>query len=335
MTLSSARILVTGATSLLGRDVLLCLAERGIPKSKVKALETGRASGDSLSYGEEHILDIESSDTVDFAPGDIVLNAADARETAALAKRATAAGAFFIDGAHVYAFDPDVPVIVPEINGDAVHKAAKKIVANPHGVAIFLALALGPVHTRAPITRVVASTYQAVSNWGRNAQDELFNQTKALFMTQETKPEYLPKQIAFNCYPMVGAEREDGHTDMEFQSMGQFKKILDPKIKIAINSVTVPCFVGDGMMVNVECADEVSAIKAAMWMTAQKGLGVMEDDDAPIHSEIAGEEFVYVARLRDDISVDNGFSFWLIGDNLRKGSALNMVQIAEKFASKN
>jgi aspartate-semialdehyde dehydrogenase len=334
MTLSSARIVVTGATSLLGRDILTILAERGIKFDKIKALEAGRTAGDSVSFGDDHVLDIVSADDFAFDSRDIVLNAAPARETAALAKRATMAGAFFIDGAHVYGFDPDVPVIVPEINGDAVHRAPKKIVANPHGVAIFLALALGPLHARAKVTRVVASTYQAVSNWGRAAQDELFTQTKAMFMAHEMTAQHMPKQIAFNCYPMVGNERDDGHTDVEFQSMGQLKKILDPKIKIAINTVTVPCFVGDGMMVNVECAEEISAIKAALWMTAQQGLGVMEEDDAPIHSEITGEEFVYVARLRDDISVDNGVSFWLIGDNLRKGSALNMVQIAEKYSQK-
>ncbi len=331
MKLSAARILVTGATHQLGRDLLNALAESGADRKNVTALETGRSGDHEVSFGEEHVLPVKSSDDFDFSGAAVVLHGGAAREAAGMARKATAAGAVFVDGTGTFAFDPDVPLVVPEVNGAILEQPLKKnIVANPNSVSIFLALALNPIHAKANVQRVVASTYQAVSHWGREAQDELFNQTKAVFMAHKFQPEYLPKQIAFNPYPMVGQEREDGLSDVEFHAIGQLKKILDSKIKVAVNTVTVPAFVGDGMMVNVECAEEVTPIKAAMWMTAQKGLGVMEEDDAPTHAEISGEEFVYVSRLREDISVENGISFWLIGDNLRKGSALNMVHIAEK-----
>lgn len=332
MKLSAARIVVTGATHDLGRDILGSLAENGADPKNVTALEAGRATGDEVSFGEEHTLSVKSSDEFNFSGVSVVLHGGQAREAAGLAKKAAAAGAVFVDGTGTFAFDPDVPLVVPEVNGAVLEQPLKKnVIANPNSVSIFLALALNPLHAKAKVTRVVASTYQAVSHWGREAQDELFNQTKAMFMAHKFKPETLPKQIAFNPYPMVGTERDDGMSDIEFNAIGQIKKILDSKIKVAVNTVTVPAFVGDGMMVNVECAEEITPIQAAMWMTGQKGLGVMEDDDAPTHAEISGEEFAYVSRLREDISVENGVSFWLIGDNLRKGSALNMVQIAQKF----
>ena len=266
----------------------------------------------------------------------IVLHTGDATDAVKLAKKVTAAGGIFIDASGAFAFDPDVLLVVPEVNGALLgEKLRKNIIACPNSLSIFLSLALNPLHLKAKVTRAVVSTYQAVSHWGREAQDELFNQTKALFMTQDNKPEYLPKQIAFNCYPMVGSERDDDFTETEWQTIAQVKKIIDAKIKLAINTVTIPAFVGDGMMVNVECSDEVSPIKAAMWMTGQKGLGVVEEvADLPTHADIGGEDFTYVARLRGDFSVESGLSFWLIGDNLRKGSALNMVQIAEAYLSK-
>lgn len=333
MKLSAARIVVTGAQTQAGRDILSCLADEGATRTGLIALESGRISaGEQVSFGEEDILDVKSSDDFDFKGTQIVLHAGDARETAALAKKATAAGAVFIDCTGVFAMDPDVPLVVPEVNGEtALAKLPKNIVANPNSLGIFLSIALRPLHLQAKVTRAVVSTYQSVSHWGRGAQDELFNQTKALFMAMDMKfnSEHLPKQIAFNVYPMVGTEREDGFTDVEWNAISQVKKILDSKIKLAINTVTVPAFIGDGMMINVEAENEISPIKAAMWMTGQKGLGVLEDSaDIPTHAEINGEEFVYAARLRDDFSVENGLSFWLIGDNLRRGAALNAVRIA-------
>jgi len=335
MKLSKARIVVTESTNVLGRDVLNILAEQGCDPKTTIALEPGRPAED-VSFGEDHVLKLQSADTYAFQGNEIVLHTGHASDAAKLAKKVAAAGGIFIDGSGVFALDPDVPLIVPEVNGALLDEKLKKnVIASPGSLGIFLSLALNPLHLKAKVSRAVISTYQAVSHWGREAQDELFSQTKALFMTQNIKSEYLPKQIAFNCYPMMGHERDDGLTEPEWQAIAQIKKIIDPKIKLAINTVTVPAFVGDGMMVNVECDDEVSPIKAAMWMTGQKGLGVVEDSaDLPTHTDISGEDFTYVARLRDDFSVENGISFWLIGDNLRKGSAMNLVQIAEAWVAK-
>ena len=334
MKLSKARIVVTGATTILGRDVLSILSEQKVPAQQVTALESSRSTSE-VSYGLDDILKVQPFEGYAFQADQIVIHTGEGRDAAGLARKAVAAKAMFIDGSGTFALDPDVPLIVPEVNGALLEQGLKKsIIASPNSISIFLALALNPLHIKAHIKRAVVSTYQAVSQWGREAQDELFNQTKAMFMTQKVNPEALPKQIAFNCYPMVGFEREDGMTDTEWQAIAQTKKILDPKIRLAINTVTVPAFVSDGMMVNVECDEEVSPIKAGMWMTGQKGLGVIESgEDLPTHTDVSGEDFTYVARLRDDFSVENGLSFWLIGDNLRKGSAMNMVQIAETYCA--
>lgn len=334
MKLTKARIVVTGVSGVTGRDVLNILAEQGVPSTQVTALESGRQGDNDVSYGEDAVLSIKSLDTHSFSAGDIVIHTGEGREAAALAKKVAAVGGLMIDGSGTFTFDPDVPLIVPEVNGALLGEALKKnVVASPNSIAILASLALNPLHLKAKLTRAVISTYQAVSHWGREAQDELFNQTKAMFMTSSMKPEALPKQIAFNCIPMQGFEREDGLTESEWQAMAQLKKILDPKIKFAVNTVTVPAFVGDGMMVNVESQEEISPIKASMWMTGQKGLGVIENgEELPTHADIASEDFTYVARMRDDISVENGLAFWVIGDNLRKGSALNLVQIAEAYA---
>lgn len=332
MKLASAKIVVTGALTVLGRDILNILSEMGADKRNVSALDYGRSTtGEEVSFGEDNILTIQSIENFDFAGAHIVCHAGEEREAATTAKIANAAKAVFIDGSGVFALDPDVPLVVPEVNGDLLqHPLKKNIIANPNSLGIFLSLALNPINKHAGVTRAVVSTYQSVSHWGREAQDELFTQTKHIFMAQgDLKSEYLPKQIAFNAYPMVGHERDNGLTDVESRTIAHVKKILDPKIKLAVNTVTIPAFIGDGMMVNAECRDEATPIKAAMWMTGQKGLGVIEDDNIATHSDISGEDFAYIARLREDVSVENGLAFWLIGDNLRKGSALNMVQIAE------
>ena len=334
MKLSKARIVVTGVSGVTGRDVLNILAEKNVPPENVIALENGRLGDKDVSFGENAVLPVKSMEEHEFASGDIVIHTGQGRDAAALARKVAAVGGLLIDGTGTFSFDPDVPLIVPEVNGALLAGPIKKnVVASPNSIAILASLALNPLHIKAKLTRAVISTYQAVSHWGREAQDELFNQTKAMFMTSNYKPEVFPKQIAFNCYPMLGLERDDGLTETEWQAGAQLKKILDPKIKFAINTVTVPAFVGDGMMVNVECAEEVSPIKASMWMTGQKGLGVIENgEELPTHADIATEDFTYIARMRDDISVENGLAFWVIGDNLRKGSAMNLVQIAEGYA---
>lgn len=335
MKLSAARIVVIGAQTPMGREIFAVLSDGGAVKTNLTALESGRVgAGEQVSFGDDHSIDVKSADEFDFKDTTLVIHAGNVRDTAGLSKKATAAGALFIDCSGVFTMDPDVPLIVAEVNGALLEKKIpKNIVANPNSLGLFLSLAINPLHIKAQVTRVVVSTYQSVSHWGRLAQDELFSQTKALFMAQGTPAsEHLPKQIAFNAYPMVGAEREDGFTDVEWQTIAQVKKIIDPKIKLAVNTVTISAFVGDGMMVNVEAQDEISPIKAAMWMTGQKGLGVLEDTtDLPTHAEIGGDDFAYIARLRSDFSVENGLAFWMIGDNLRMGSAGNAVKIAELY----
>lgn len=334
MKLSKARIVVTGVSGVTGRDVLNILAEQGVPAENVTALENGRLGDKDVSFGENDVIQVKSMDTYEFKSAEIVIHTGEGRDAAALARKVAAVGGLLIDGSGTFSFDPDVPLIVPEVNGALLAGPLKKnVVASPNSIAILASLALNPLHLKAKLTRAVISTYQAVSHWGREAQDELFNQTKAMFMTSSIKPEALPRQIAFNCIPMQGFEREDGLTETEWQAMAQLKKILDPKIKFAVNTVTIAAFIGDGMMINVECTEEVSPIKASMWMTGQKGLGVIENgEDLPTHADISSEDFTYVARMRDDISVENGLAFWVIGDNLRKGSAMNLVQIAEGYA---
>lgn len=328
MKLSSARIIVHGADSQLGREVLNMLAEQGADIKNIHASEA--IKGDQVSFGDDGVMMIVALDTLDLDETDIVIFTGEGREAAGLARKLSGKKTIMIDASGTFAMDPDVPLVVPEVNGDALKSLKKNIVANPNSLAVFLSLALKPLHTNAKVKRAVVSTYQSVSHWGRAAQDELFSQTKAMFMAQAMKAEQLPKQIAFNCYPMLGHEREDGWTDVEFQTVGQVKKIVDTKIKMAVNTVTVPCFAGDAMMVNVECENDISPIQAAIWLAQQSGMGVMDgDDDIPTHADISGEGMSFAARLRDDISVENGISFWLIGDNQRKGSALNIVQIAE------
>jgi aspartate-semialdehyde dehydrogenase len=205
MKLSSARMVVTGATSVTGREILMLLADSGADKSLITAAESGRVKDNQLSFGEDGLLDLISQDEADFTGAHIVLHAGEAREAVGLARKATAAGAVFIDGTGTFALDPDVPLIVPEVNGALLADTpAKNIIASPAPLAVFLSLGLNPLHKQARVTRAVVSTYQSVSAWGREAQDELFSQTKAVFMAQESKSEHLPKQIAFNCYPMVG-----------------------------------------------------------------------------------------------------------------------------------
>ncbi|MDB5477562.1 MAG: asd [Alphaproteobacteria bacterium] len=335
MKLSKARIVVTNVTTLTGRDVLTILAEKDADKGNVLALDPGRSGGEDASFGDNAIVPVKPSGHYTFEKDQIIIHTGPAVEAAAFAKKAQAVGALFIDGSGAFAFDPDVPLIVPEVNGALLKEPlAKNIIASPNSIAILASLGLNPLNIKAQLSRVVISTYQAVSHWGREAQDELFNQTKAMFMTKTIPPEIFPKQIAFNCYPMLGAERDDGMTETEWQAIAQLKKILGTKIKIAVNTVTIPSFIGDGMAINATCTNDVSPIKAAMWMTGQKGLGVVENgEDLPTHADIGGEDYTYVARLRDDFSAENSISFWLIGDNLRKGSALNLVQIAEAYLS--
>ena len=323
---------IVGATSLLGRDLLSALADQNW-LGEVVAFDAGRG-GDEVSYGEHKVLPVDPLDTADLAGVDIVIHAGDARDAASVAKKAKAASAWMIDTSGIYALDPSVPLIMSGVN-DAILETLtgsdKKIIAVPFALAGALSLALNPLHQAAMLKTVIVSTYQSVSVHGRAAMDELFNQTKKIFMAMPMTAETLPKQLAFNCWPMVGEERDDGQTDVEFQTMVQLKKIFGKDVKVSVNTVIVSAFVGDGMMVNVDCANEITAIKAALTMTGQTGVGVIDTGETlPTHADVAGEDMVFVMRLRNDSSFDNGISFWALADNPRAGLITPLLTLLHK-----
>lgn len=331
---SPVNIALVGATTLLGRDILAALADQAW-RGDVLALDAGRA-GDEVSYGEDRVLPVHSLETEDLTGVDIIIHAGEARDAAAVAKKAKAAGAWMIDTSGIFALDPSVPLVMYGVNDGTLDTldTDKKIMAVPHALAGALSLALNPLHQTAMLKTVIVSTYQSVSVHGRAAQDELFNQTKKIFMALPVASETLPKQLAFNCWPMVGDERDDGVTDVEFQTTVQLKKIFGKDVKVSINTVLVPSFVGDGMMVNVDCAGEITAIKAALTMSGQVGVGVIDAGETmPTHADISGEDMIFIARLRNDSSFDNGLAFWALADNPRAGLITPLLQLLHKVAA--
>jgi aspartate-semialdehyde dehydrogenase len=331
---SSANIAIVGATSLIGRDILNGLAEQNW-RGEILALGTGRYGGEEVTYGEERVLTVHPLESEDLSGFDIVIHAGDARDAAAAAKKAKEAGAWLVDMSGIYAMDPSVPLIVPSVNESILDDldGAKKIIALPGPLAGALSLALNPIHKAAMLKQVIVSTYQSVSVHGRAAQDELFNQTKKMFMAMPMTAETLPKQLAFNCWPMVGDERDDGMTDVEFQTISQLKRIFGKDVKVSVNTVTVSAFTGDGMMVNIDCAQDMTAISAATLMMAQQGVGVIDHgENMPTHADVNGEDMVFVSRLRNDSAFDNGIAFWLLADNPRTGLTMPLLQLLHKLA---
>ena len=258
--------------------------------------------------------------------------------SAEFAPKAAKAGAIVIDNTSHFRMDPDVPLIVPEVNPEAIVDFKKKnIIANPNCSTIQMVVALKPLHDVAKIKRVVVSTYQSVSGAGKDAMDELFNQTKSIFTNSQKAPEHFTKQIAFNVIPQIDVFLDDNMTKEEWKMMVETKKILDSKIKVCANCVRVPVFIGHAMMVNVEFESELTALEAKKLFTRAKGLTLIDvesDLNYVTPTEIQGEDDVYVSRVRDDATVENGINFWCVADNLRKGAALNAVQIAELLKSK-
>lgn len=331
---ASANIAIVGATSLMGRDILNGLSEQNW-RGEILALGTNRYGGEEVTYGEERVLTVHPLESEDLAGVDIVIHAGDARDAAAAAKKAKEAGAWLVDLSGIYAMDPSVPLIVPGVNEAILdnHDGAKKIIALPGPLAGALSLALNPVHKAAMLKQIVVSTYQSVGVHGRAAQDELFNQTKKVFMAMPMTAETLPKQLAFNCWPMVGEERDDGMTDVEFQTISQLKRIFGTDIKVSVNTVTVSAFTGDGMMVNIDCAEDMTAISAATLMMAQQGVGVIDSgENMPTHADINGEDMIFVSRLRNDSAFENGISFWVLADNPRTGLTMPLLRLLDKLA---
>ena len=327
------KVAIAGATGNVGQEILKILHEREFPVDDVVALASSRSVGREVSFGDSDIK-VQDLATYDFKGVDIVLSSPGGSVSAKYSPVAAKAGAVVIDNTSHFRMDPDVPLIVPEVNPEAIKEHTKKnIIANPNCSTIQMVVALKPLHDAAKVKRVVVSTYQSVSGSGKEAMDELFNQTKGVYMNETPTPAVYPKQIAFNAIPQIDVFMDDGMTKEEWKMVVETKKILDPSIKVCASCVRVPVFIGHAEMVNVELENELSAAQARELWREFDGVTVVDLDNEDLEyvtqQEIQGEDDVYVSRIREDITVENGLNFWCVADNLRKGAALNAVQIAE------
>ena len=327
------KVAVVGATGNVGREILNILAERHFPIDKIVALASRRSLGTELSFGDE-ILSTKDLEQFDFSGWDIALFAVGSEATKLHAPRAAKAGCVVIDNSSLYRYDPDVPLIVPEVNADAIFGYFKKnIIANPNCSTAQMVVALKPLHDRATIKRVVVSTYQSVSGSGKDAIDELWNQTKGMYVPgQEVAPKVYPKQIAFNVIPHIDVFMEDGTTKEEWKMVAETKKIIDPKIKVTATCVRVPVFVGHSEAINIEFEEFLDEDEARDILREAPGLMVIdkrEDGGYVSPVECVGDFATFVSRIRQDSTLENGLNLWCVSDNLRKGAALNAVQIAE------
>ena len=329
------KIAVVGATGNVGREILSILDERAFPVDEVVALASKRSVGCEVSFGEDETLKVQYLDNFDFAGTDIVLSSAGGQVSAKQAPRAAAAGAVVIDNTSYFRMEPDVPLVVPEINPDAIAQYSKRnIIANPNCATIQLVMALKPLHDLAGIKRVVVATYQSTSGAGKEPMDELFAQTKGIYVNEPatTHQKAFTKRIAFNVIPHIDSFMNDGSTREEWKMVVETKKILDSDIQIVATCVRVPTFIGHGEAVNVEFARPISVSAARAALKAMPGVTVVDhraDEGYVTPAECAGEDAVFVSRIRKDPTVENGLTLWVVADNLRKGAALNAVQIAE------
>jgi len=327
------KVAVIGATGNVGREMLTILAEREFPADEVVALASENSVGREVSFGEDDVLQVQDLARFDFRGVDIVLSSPGAKVSATFAPKAAAAGCVVIDNTSHFRMDPDVPLVVPEVNPDALAGYGRKnIVANPNCSTIQMVVALKPLHDLARIRRVVVSTYQSVSGAGRDAMDELFNQTRAIYVNDPVVHERFTKQIAFNVIPHIDAFMEDGMTKEEWKMMVETKKILDSKISVTATCVRVPVFIGHAESINVEFENPITADEAREALREAPGITVIDhrtDEGYVTPVECAGDDPVFVSRIREDFTVENGLNLWVVGDNLRKGAALNAVQIAE------
>jgi len=327
------KIAVVGATGNVGREMLSILAEREFPADEVIALASRRSLGSEVSYGDE-TLKTRDLDTYDFAGTDMALFAIGSGPTKEYAPKAARAGCVVIDNSSLYRMAPDVPLIVPEVNAHAIEGYAQRnIIANPNCSTAQMVVALKPLHDRARIRRVLVATYQSVSGSGKAAMDELWRQTKGIYVPgQEVAPSVYPKQIAFNVIPHIDVFMEDGSTKEEWKMVVETKKILDPAIRLTATCVRVPVFVGHGEAINLEFEEPLDAEEARDILREAPGIMVIdkhEDGGYATPVDCVGDFATYVSRIREDITVENGLSLWCVSDNLRKGAALNAVQIAE------
>jgi aspartate-semialdehyde dehydrogenase len=326
------KVAVVGATGNVGREMLGVLAERAFPADEVVAIASRRSQGTEVSFGER-TLKVKAIEHYDFSDIDICLMSAGSAASKEWSPRIVAAGAVVIDNSSCWRYDADVPLIVPEVNADAVVNFRKKgIIANPNCSTAQLVVALKPLHDKATVTRVVVATYQSVSGAGKEAMDELFAQTKSVYTLEEVAARKFTKRIAFNVIPKIDVFMEDGFTKEEWKMVAETKKILDPKIKVVATCVRVPVFVGHSEAVNIEFADPISADEARDILRNAPGCLVIDKREPGGYAtpyEAAGEDATYISRIREDPTVENGLVLWCVSDNLRKGAALNAIQIAE------
>ena len=327
------RIAVAGATGNVGREMLNILAEREFPADEVIALASRKSQGTECSYGEK-TLKCKDIETFDWTGVDMALFAIGSGPTKMYAPRAAKAGCVVIDNSSLYRYEPDIPLIVPEVNPDAVEQYSNRnIIANPNCSTAQMVVALKPLHDRARIKRVVVSTYQSVSGAGKEGMDELWAQTKGIYVPgQEKEPKKFTKQIAFNVIPHIDVFMDDGSTKEEWKMVVETKKIVDKSINVTATCVRVPTFVGHAEAVNIEFEDPLPADEAHEILRAAPGIVVVdsrEDGGYITPIECVGEYATYISRIRDDITAENAINLWCVSDNLRKGAALNAVQIAE------
>jgi len=326
------KIAVVGATGNVGREMLNILEERGFPADEVVALASRRSQGTEVSYGDR-TLKVQALENYDFSDTDIALMSAGGNVSKEWSPRIGKQGCVVIDNSSAWRYDADVPLIVPEVNPDAVDGFRKKnIIANPNCSTAQLVVALKPLHDRATIKRVVVATYQSVSGAGKEGMDELFEQTRAVFVADPISTKKFTKRIAFNVIPHIDVFMEDGYTKEEWKVMAETKKMLDPKIKLTCTAVRVPVFIGHSEAVNIEFEKPITAEEARDLLREAPGCLVIdkqEDGGYITPYESAGEDATYISRIREDATVENGLSLWVVADNLRKGAALNAVQIAE------
>jgi aspartate-semialdehyde dehydrogenase len=326
------RVAVVGATGAVGREILKTLAERDFPVSEIAAVASARSAGQEVSFGEKSVLKVKNLDTFDFSGWDIGLFSPGASVSAVHAPRAAAAGCLVIDNTSQFRMEHDVPLVVPEVNPGALRRIRRGIVANPNCSTIQMVVALKPLHDRFRIKRVVVATYQSVSGAGKDGMDELWAQSRAMYVNDPITAQEFTKPIAFNCIPHIDKFMEDGSTKEEWKMAVETRKILDPDILVHATCVRVPVFIGHSEAVNVEFHEPVSASDARSLLREAPGVVVMDtrDDGGYITpADCAGEDAVFVSRIRRDPTVEHGLSFWCVSDNLRKGAALNAVQIAE------
>ncbi|MBH0237841.1 aspartate-semialdehyde dehydrogenase [Methylobrevis albus] len=331
------KVAIVGATGNVGREMLSILAERGFPADEVIAVASRRSLGREVSFGDR-TLKVQALEFVDFSTIDICLMSAGGETSKQWSPKIAAAGCVVIDNSSAFRMDPDVPLIVPEVNADAITGFSKKnIIANPNCSTAQLVVALKPLHDKATIKRVVVSTYQSVSGAGKEAMDELFQQTRAIFVSDPVETKTFPARIAFNLIPQIDVFMEDGFTKEEWKMMAETKKILDPKIKLTATCVRVPVFVSHSESVNIEFENPISADEARDILRESPGCLVIDKREPGGYVtpyEATGEDATYISRIREDPTVENGLALWVVADNLRKGAALNAVQIAEVLVNR-